>query len=147
MSCFVEQGEDKTASAAKYGAEVLHRWNRSYAEAPPAVEKSDPRWPGHDPRYRDVDPRLLPTTESLQDTLHRALPFWHDHVVPAMIQGQRVLYSCHGNTLRAFVYHWEKMSEEDIMKLNIPNGTPLVYEFNEDMTPINHFYIGSDETF
>ena len=97
--------------------------------------------------YQYVDRSLLPTTESLHDTLVRALPFWHDHVVPTVLQGKRVLYSCHGNTLRAFVHHWENMSNEDIMKLNIPNGIPLVYEFDRSMNPVNHFYIGSDETF
>lgn len=146
LLCYL-QGEDKTQSAIKYGKDQLHIWNRSYEEAPPPIQTSDPRWPGHDPMYKYVHKSLLPLTESLHDTLMRALPFWHDHIVPTVLQGKRVLYSCHGNVLRAFVYHWENMSNTDIMKLNIPNGIPLVYEFDSSMNPVNHYYIGSGETF
>ena len=134
------QGLNKTETAAKYGEAQVKLWRRSYQVRPPALEEGDPRHPRLDPRYGLLDRRLLPASECLQDTVERVLPFWREQIVPALQNGQRVLIVAHGNSLRALVKYLDRISDEDIINLEIPTGNPLVYELNEDLKPIRHYY-------
>ncbi|MFV0416547.1 MAG: 2,3-diphosphoglycerate-dependent phosphoglycerate mutase [Chthoniobacterales bacterium] len=136
------QGLNKAETAAQYGDEQVKIWRRSYDTPPPALEKSDERWPGHDPRYAGVDPALLPLTECLKDTVERFLPYWHESIAPRVKSGEKVIIAAHGNSLRALVKYLEDMSEEEILNLNIPTGVPLVYELDADLKPIKHYYLG-----
>ncbi|MCP4653749.1 MAG: 2,3-diphosphoglycerate-dependent phosphoglycerate mutase [Candidatus Omnitrophica bacterium] len=139
------QGLNKAETAAKYGDEQVLVWRRSYDTPPPNLEKSDSRWPGHDPRYKDLDDKDIPTTESLKLTVDRFLPYWHQTITPAIKEGKKVLIAAHGNSLRALVKHLDNISEEEIVKLNIPTGIPLVYELNDNLKPIKHYYLGDPE--
>ncbi len=139
------QGLNKADTAAKYGDDQVLIWRRSYDTRPPALEKDDERFPGNDPRYADLDESDLPSTECLKDTVNRFLPYWRDTLVPAIASGKKVLISAHGNSLRALVKHLDKVSDEDIVGLNIPTGIPLVYELDADMKPITHYYLGDPE--
>jgi 2,3-bisphosphoglycerate-dependent phosphoglycerate mutase len=136
------QGLNKAETAAQYGEEQVKIWRRSYAIHPPALEENDPRHPRFDERYRDLSPTELPTTECLKDTVGRFLPYWHQTIAPAIRNGKRVLISAHGNSLRALVKYLDNISDHDIVELNIPTGIPLVYELNDDLTPIRHYYLG-----
>jgi 2,3-bisphosphoglycerate-dependent phosphoglycerate mutase len=128
------------------GAEDQVRiWRRSYDVPPPLLEKSDPRYPGHDPRYKNLSEAELPLTECLKDTVERVLPFWHSTIVPTIQSGQRVLLAAHGNSLRALVKYLDNISNEEIVGLNIPTGIPLVYELDEQIRPIKHYYLGDPE--
>ena len=139
------QGLNKAETAAKFGDEQVLVWRRSYDTPPPALEKSDPRWPGHDRRYAGLAASEVPLTESLKDTVARFLPCWHEQIAPAVKSGQRVIVAAHGNSLRALVKYLDNMSEEAIIKLNIPTGVPLVYEFDEALKPLRHYYLGDPE--
>lgn len=139
------QGLNKAETAAKHGEDQVKIWRRSYDTRPPALELSDERWPGHDPRYAMLDKRLVPAHECLKDTVERVLPYWYDTIVPAIKSGEKVLISAHGNSLRALVKYLDNMSEADIMGTNIPTGIPLVYELDEDLKPIKHYYLASEE--
>ena len=139
------QGLNKAETAAKFGDEQVLVWRRSYDTPPPALEKSDPRWPGHDRRYAGLAASEVPLTESLKDTVARFLPCWHEQIAPAVKSGQRVIVAAHGNSLRALVKYLDNMSEEAIIKLNIPTGVPLVYEFDEALRPLRHYYLGDPE--
>ena len=139
------QGLNKDETARCHGAEQVHVWRRSYDVRPPALTRDDTRWPGHDPRYRDVDPAALPLTESLKDTVARFLPYWHETIAPALEAGRRVLIVAHGNSLRALVKHLDQMSDDAIVDLNIPTGVPLVYELDHALSPVRHFYLGPKE--
>lgn len=139
------QGLNKAETAAKHGEEQVKIWRRSYDTPPPAVEISDERWPGHDPKYQYVDKNLIPRSECLKDTVARVLPFWYDQIVPEIKKGQRVLIAAHGNSLRALVKYLDNMSDADIMALNIPTGIPLVYELDGDLRPIKHYYLADEE--
>lgn len=136
------QGLNKAEMAAKHGEEQVKIWRRSYDIPPPALDLDDPRHPRHDPRYARLDPATLPCTESLKLTVERFLPYWHDAIVPAVRLGQRVLIAAHGNSLRALVKFLDDVSDEEIVALNIPTGIPLVYELNDQLRPIRHFYLG-----
>ncbi len=136
------QGLNKAETAEKYGQEQVHIWRRSYSIPPPALNPDDPRHPRFDPRYASLSPAELPACESLELTLKRALPYWFDEIVPRLKSGQRLLIAAHGNSLRALVKHLDHISDDEIVELNIPTGIPLVYELNEDMTPIRHYYLG-----
>ncbi len=136
------QGLNKAEMAEKFGEEQVKLWRRSYDVPPPALTPDDPRYPGNDPRYRDVPRELLPLTESLKDTVQRFLPYWHEVIAPTIKQGQRVLISAHGNSLRALVKYLDNISDEEIVHLNIPTGIPLVYELDENLRPITHYYLG-----
>jgi len=140
------QGLNKAETAAKHGEEQVKIWRRSYDVPPPALEKEDPRYPGHSPAYKNVPEKDLPLTESLKDTVARFLPFWHDTVAPAIKAGNRVLIAAHGNSLRALVKYLDNMSDKDIVALNIPTGVPLVYELDDDLKPIRHYYLGDQES-
>jgi 2,3-bisphosphoglycerate-dependent phosphoglycerate mutase len=136
------QGLNKAETAAKHGDAQLKIWRRSYDIPPPPLTIDDERHPSRDPRYAGLDPKLLPLTESLKDTVDRFLPYWHESIVPAIRSGKRVIIAAHGNSLRALVKYLDHVSEADIVELNIPTGIPLVYELNDDLTPIRHYYLG-----
>lgn len=140
------QGLNKAETAAKFGEEQVKIWRRSYDIQPPALEKSDPRFPGKDPRYQDLDEKDLPLTECLKDTVARFLPYWHQTIAPTIQTGKKVLIAAHGNSLRALVKYLDNISDEEIVGLNIPTGIPLVYELDKSLKPIQHYYIGDEET-
>lgn len=135
------QGLNKAETAAKYGEEQVHLWRRSYDIPPPLLEPSDERHPKNDPRYANIPAGQLPGGESLKDTLHRLLPYWHSTLAPALNDGQKILIVAHGNSLRALVQYLEQLSNEEILNLNIPTGVPLVYELDEDLKPIKRGYL------
>ena len=136
------QGLNKLETVEKHGEAQVKIWRRSYDIRPPALSPDDERAPQHDPRYADLKPGEAPLTECLKDTVDRVLPYWHGTIAPAVRSGQRVLIASHGNSLRALVKYLDRVSDDDIVGLNIPTGIPLVYELNDDLTPIRHFYLG-----
>jgi 2,3-bisphosphoglycerate-dependent phosphoglycerate mutase len=138
------QGLNKAETAAKYGEQQVKIWRRSYDIPPPPLEKTDERFPGNDPqkRYADLKPAELPATECLKDTVARFLPAWHEAIAPTIKTGKRVLIAAHGNSLRALVKYLDNISEADIVELNIPTGIPLVYQLDDDLKPIKHYYLG-----
>jgi 2,3-bisphosphoglycerate-dependent phosphoglycerate mutase len=140
------QGLNKAETAAKYGEAQVHIWRRSYDIQPPALEKTDARYPGHDRRYKDLDKKDIPQTECLKDTVARFLPYWHETIAPAIRSRQRVIIAAHGNSLRALVKYLDNISDEDIVGLNIPTGMPLVYELDEKLKPIRNYYLGDEES-
>ena len=139
------QGLNKSETAAKYGEDQVLVWRRSYDIPPPRLEKSDERYPGFDPRYKDVPASELPLTECLKDTVDRFLPYWKDVIAPQVKAGKKVVIAAHGNSLRALVKYLDDMSEEEILKLNIPTGVPLVYELDDNLKPLRHYYLGDQE--
>ncbi len=139
------QGLNKAEMAAKFGEEQVLLWRRSYDVRPPALEKSDERYPGKDLKYKDLSEEELPLTECLKDTVERFLPYWHEELAPTVRSGKRVIISAHGNSLRALVKYLDDVSDEAIVKLNIPPGSPLVYELDDDLEPIRHHYLGDPE--
>lgn len=139
------QGLNKAETAAKYGEDQVKIWRRSYDTQPPALEVSDTRFPGHDPRYANLTTNELPVTECLKDTVARFLPLWNDEIAPLVKEGKKVVIVAHGNSLRALVKHLDNVSEEEIISLNIPTGVPLVYELDENLKPIKHYYMGDPE--
>ena len=139
------QGLNKAETAEKHGIEQTNIWRRSYDIPPPALTVDDPRHPGKDPRYASLKGDELPLTECLKDTVDRFLPYWHETIAPALRDGRRVLVAAHGNSLRALVKYLDNVSNEDIVGLNIPTGIPLVYELDDDLKPIRHFYLGDPE--
>ncbi|MCX5716487.1 MAG: 2,3-diphosphoglycerate-dependent phosphoglycerate mutase [Candidatus Omnitrophica bacterium] len=139
------QGLNKSEMAQKYGEKQVLIWRRSYDIQPPALEESDPRYPGNDPRYKDLKTREIPLTECLKDTVARFMPYWHDTIAPAVKSGKRVIIAAHGNSLRALVKYLDNISDETIVGLNIPTGLPLVYELNDDLTVIKSYYLGDPE--
>jgi 2,3-bisphosphoglycerate-dependent phosphoglycerate mutase len=139
------QGLNKSETAEKYGEAQVKIWRRAYAIAPPPLTPDDERYPGKDPRYAGLTQEELPLTECLKDTVARFLPFWHETVAPAVRSGKKVLVAAHGNSLRALVKYLDDISEADIVELNIPTGMPLVYELDDDLKPIRHYYLGDPE--
>ena len=139
------QGLDKAETAAKYGMEQVQVWRRSYDVPPPALSRDDERWPGRDPRYRDLRPEDVPLTESLKDTVARFLPYWHEAIAPAVRSDARVIIAAHGNSLRALVKYLDGVSDQEIVELNIPTGVPLVYELGDELKPLRHYYLGDPE--
>ncbi len=139
------QGLNKAETAEKFSEAQVKIWRRSYDIQPPALEKTDPRYPGHDPRYRGLTEAELPLTECLKDTVARFLPYWHQTIAPVVRAGQRVLIAAHGNSLRALVKYLDDVSDQDIVELNIPTGMPLVYELDDDLRPLNRYYLGDPE--
>ena len=136
------QGLNKAETAAKYGDEQVLIWRRAYAIAPEPLPAGDPRGAEHDPRYAGVDPAEIPRTECLKDTVARVLPFWNDTIAPAVRSGRRVLVAAHGNSLRALIKYLDNVSEEAIVGMNIPTAQPLVYELDDDLRPLRHYYLG-----
>ncbi|AEE66070.1 phosphoglyceromutase [Bordetella pertussis] len=136
------QGLNKAETAAKYGDEQVLIWRRAYAIAPEPLDLEDPRHPRFDGRYAKIPADQLPATECLKDTVARVLPFWNESIAPAIRAGRRVLVAAHGNSLRALIKHLDNVSDDDIVGVNIPTGQPLVYELDEDLKPIRHYYLG-----
>jgi 2,3-bisphosphoglycerate-dependent phosphoglycerate mutase len=139
------QGLNKAETAAKFGEAQVKIWRRAYATAPPPLEDGDPRLALDDPRYADIDARTLPRSECLKDTVDRFLPYWHSTIAPAIRADRRVIIAAHGNSLRALVKYLDKVSDDDIVELNIPTGQPLVYELDAELKPIKHYYLGDEE--
>ncbi len=136
------QGLNKAETAAEYGDEQVLIWRRAYAIAPNPIALDDPRHPKFDPRYAALTPEQLPATECLQDTVARVLPYWNESIAPAIKAGKQILVAAHGNSLRALIKHLDHVSDDDIVHLNIPTGQPLVYELDENLRPIRHYYLG-----
>lgn len=136
------QGLDKAETAAKFGEQQVLVWRRAYAVAPDPLLPGDPRWAGNDPRYKHLKPEEVPATECLKDTVARVVPFWKDSIAPALSRGRRVLVAAHGNSLRALIKYLDKVSDEDIVGLNIPTARPLVYELDAELRPLKHYYLG-----
>lgn len=139
------QGLNKAETAAKFGEEQVLVWRRSYATPPPALTPDDERYPGLDRRYASLSKEKLPLTESLKETVARFVPYWEGTIAPDVKAGRRVLVAAHGNSLRALVKHLDGLSEEAILKLNIPTGVPLVYHLDETLKPVKSFYLGDAE--
>ena len=136
------QGLNKSEMAEKFGEEQVLIWRRSYDIPPPSLKQNDPRSPVNDPRYKDMDAKDIPLTECLKDTVARFLPYWHETIAPAIKKGKRVIIAAHGNSLRALVKYLDNVSDEEIVKLNIPTGVPLVYELDNNLKPIKLYYLG-----
>lgn len=139
------QGLNKAETAAKYGEEMVHHWRRGYADRPPALEKSDTRWPGHETRYKTIPISELPVTESLSDVLDRLMPLWENDIKPALLSGSQILISAHGNSLRSLVKHLQGLNEEQIENVDIPTGVPLIYELDDNLKPLDIYYLGDHE--
>ncbi len=136
------QGLNKAETSKKLGQETVHKWRRSYDVRPPELDVSDKRYPGNERRYADLSEQELPKTECLKDTLERCLPYWKETIVPMIKTGKQIIIAAHGNSLRAIVKYLDNISEEEITSLNIPTGIPLVYELDEELKPIKHYYLG-----
>ena len=138
------QGLNKADTAKKYGDDQVLLWRRSYDVPPPTLEVSDSRSERADIRYAKLKPEQIPLTECLKDTVTRMMPFWDESLAPAIRAGKRTVIAAHGNSIRALVKHLDGISDEDIVGLNIPNGVPLVYELDDNLKPIRHYYLGSE---
>jgi 2,3-bisphosphoglycerate-dependent phosphoglycerate mutase len=139
------QGLNKAETAERFGMEQVMIWRRSYDVPPPALSNDDEQYPGRDPRYASLKPREIPLTESLKDAVARFLPYWHEVITPAVRGGQRVLIVAHGNSLRGLVKLLDRVSDEKIVQVNIPTGIPLVYELDDDLTPLRSYYLGNSQ--
>ena len=139
------QGLNKAQTAEKFGEAQVKIWRRSYDIRPPALTSDDDRFPGKDPRYADLKPEELPLTECLKDTVARTLPYWHETIAPTVRSGKRVIVAAHGNSLRGLVKYLDDVSDQEIVGLNIPTGIPLVYELDDRLKPLRHYYLGDPE--
>jgi 2,3-bisphosphoglycerate-dependent phosphoglycerate mutase len=140
------QGLNKAETAAKFGEAQVLAWRRSYDTPPPALAPEDERSPASDPRYRDLSATELPLTECLKDTVARVVPYWESRIVPALRSGRQVIVAAHGNSLRAMVKYLDRVSDQDIVQLNIPTAVPLVYELDDAMRALRHYYLGDATT-
>lgn len=139
------QGLNKAETAAKYGDEQVHIWRRSYDIPPPPMEASDERNPRNDRRYNDLTDAEIPLTECLKDTVARFLPYWENEIAPKVRDGKRLIIAAHGNSLRALVKYLDGIADDEIVKLNIPTGVPLVYELDENLKPLKSYYLGDQD--
>lgn len=139
------QGLNKSETAEKHGEDQVHVWRRSYDTPPPPLSEDDERHPKFLAAYQDLTPAELPATESLKETVERVVPLWENEIAPEVRAGKKVLIAAHGNSLRALVKYLDGISEEDITELNIPTGIPLVYELDDNLKPIRHYYLGDAE--
>lgn len=139
------QGLNKAETAAKYGDAQVKIWRRSYDTRPPMLETTDERYPAADPRYKALPEQDIPAGECLEDTVARVVPYWNDKIVPDIKAGKKLIIAAHGNSLRALVKYLDNISDADITELNIPTGVPLVYELDEELKPIRHYYLGDQE--
>jgi 2,3-bisphosphoglycerate-dependent phosphoglycerate mutase len=139
------QGLNKAETAARFGEQQVLTWRRAYAVAPDPLTPDDPRWAGRDPRYKHLAPSEIPATECLRDTVVRVMPFWKDSIAPAIQRGRRVIVAAHGNSLRALIKYLDGISDDDIVGLNIPTARPLVYELDDQLRPMRHYYLGDAE--
>ena len=139
------QGLNKSETSQKYGEEQVLVWRRSYDTPPPALEKTDERYPGSDPRYGNLEESEIPLSECLKDTVERFLPLWHETIAPEIRKGKKVIIAAHGNSLRALVKYLDNISEDDIVGVNIPTGIPLVYELDDNLKAIKSYYLGDQD--
>jgi len=139
------QGLNKAETAAKFGEQQVHIWRRAYDTSPPPLEGDDPRLERDNPRYAGLTSDQLPRTECLKDTVERFLPYWHETIAPAVKSGKNVIIAAHGNSLRALIKYLDKVSDADIVGLNIPTGQPLVYELDAHLKPLRHYYLGDEQ--
>ena len=139
------QGLNKSEMAAKYGEKQVHIWRRSYDIRPPALKKTDKMYPGNDQKYKNLKKNEIPLTECLKDVVARVVPYWKKEIVPALKSGKKVLIVASGNSSRAIVKYLDKLSNEEVVNLNIPTGVPLVYELDKNLKPINHYYLGNQK--
>lgn len=139
------QGLNKSETAQKYGEAQVKIWRRSFDVQPPALTPDDPRNPALAPMFKDVAKEDLPLTESLKDTIARVIPYYNDVIKKDILAGKKILIAAHGNSLRALVMYLDHISEKEITELNIPTGTPLVYELNDQLEAVNHYYLGDQE--
>lgn len=139
------QGLNKPETVEKHGAEQVALWRRSYDVPPPALDVNDPGHPSHDPKYKDIDPALLPSTECLKDTYARSVPYWQTEIEPLIKQGKKIILSGHHNSLRSIIKYLDNLSDEAVVDLTVPYCIPLVYEFDEQARPIRHYYLAPDE--
>lgn len=139
------QGLNKAETAAQYGEEQVLIWRRSYDVLPTLLDESDERWLGKDPRYANIKPEMFPRAESLKETVARVVPYYQEEIAPKIKAGKRILIAAHGNSLRALVKYLDTISDEDIVSRNIPTGIPLVYELDENLKPLNSYYLGDAE--
>lgn len=135
------QGLNKDDTKKKYGEEQVKLWRRSADVRPPALTKEDERYPGYDPKYKDLTEEELPTTENLIDTIHRVITYWNTDIKQELEQGKQVIIVAHGNSLRGLMKYLDNMSDEEVMNLEIETGNPICYELNDDLTPIRHYYL------
>lgn len=138
------QGLNKKETAEKYGDEQVLMWRRSFDVMPPALDPEDERSAAQDPRYADLDPKAIPMHESLETTIERVIPYFEKEIRPKVLEGEDVLIVAHGNSLRALVKYLEKMSDDEILKVNIPTGNPLIFEFDQDFNVLNKYYLKSE---
>ncbi|RZL90359.1 MAG: 2,3-diphosphoglycerate-dependent phosphoglycerate mutase [Variovorax sp.] len=139
------QGLNKSETAAQFGDAQVKIWRRAYDVAPPPLADGDPRIEASDPRYLELGAGGFPRTECLKDTVARFLPHWHSTIAPAVQSGQRVVIAAHGNSLRALIKYLDNFSDAEIVELNIPTGQPLVYELDDQLKPLRHYYLGDQE--
>jgi 2,3-bisphosphoglycerate-dependent phosphoglycerate mutase len=139
------QGLNKAETAARFGDNQVLIWRRAYDTPPPALEVDDPRLETDDPRYANLAPGEFPRTECLKDTVERFLPYWHSTIAPVVKSGKNVVIAAHGNSLRALIKYLDSVSDNDIVNLNIPTAQPLVYELDDDLKPLRHYYLGDAE--
>jgi 2,3-bisphosphoglycerate-dependent phosphoglycerate mutase len=139
------QGLNKAETAAKYGEAQVMLWRRSYDVPPPALDPSDERNAARDPRYRSLRPGQVPLSECLKDTVARVVPYWQERIAPRVAAGERVLVAAHGNSLRALIKHFDALSDEAIVGVNVPTGVPLVYELDDSLRPLRNYYLGDPE--
>ena len=139
------QGLNKSETAAKFGEDQVKIWRRSYDVPPPVLEKTDPRYPGSDPKYKNLTEAELPLTECLKDTVARVIPYWEQRIAPLVKAGNKIIIAAHGNSLRAMVKFLDKIPDDEIVGVNIPTGTPLVYELDDNLNPLKHYYLGNAE--
>jgi len=139
------QGLNKAETAAKFGEAQVKIWRRAYDTPPPPMEDGDPRLEISNPRYAEISPKDFPRTECLKDTVARFLPYWHETIAPTIRSGRRVIIAAHGNSLRALVKYLDNVSDAKIVELNLPTGQPLVYELDDDLKPIQHYYLSDPE--
>jgi 2,3-bisphosphoglycerate-dependent phosphoglycerate mutase len=139
------QGLNKAETAQKFGEDQVKIWRRSYSTQPPALEKTDERYPGKDPRYSDLTEKELPLTECLKDTVARFVPYWEETITKSIKERKKVLIAAHGNSLRALVKYLDNIPEDEIVSLNIPTGIPLVYELDNSLKSLKSYYLGDPE--
>ena len=139
------QGLNKDETRAKYGAEQVLLWRRSTDVRPPELETTDERYPGNDPKYKDLTEKELPKTENLLDTIKRVLEYWNTDIKPEIEKGKRVIIAAHGNSLRGLIKYLDNISDEDIIKLELQTGNPICYELDNDLKPIRHYYLKEKE--
>ena len=139
------QGKNKEETSLKYGKEIVHKWRRSYDVQPPKLSEDDERNPANIEQYKNIDKSELPLTESLKDTVHRVVPYFNEVIVPDVKKGKKIIVVAHGNSIRALVKYLDKLSDEEIVDVDIPNAVPLVYEFNENFEAIKNYYLGNEE--